>query len=120
MVSPITQRKEAEPIGGYRRTEEELREWCWEKNQQCREAKYAHWLYVNRDKDSGALICRAKSGADALDVIQVLNGWYPDYKGWDAERLESEFRILRHCARMGMPEHEWETRFARKVNGVAA
>ena len=96
-----------------RRTEEELRAWCWEKNLKCRDAKFPHWLYVSKDKDTGALACKSRSGSDALDVINLLNGWYPDFKGWDDDRLESEFRILRHIARMGMPESEWPMRSRR-------
>lgn len=96
-----------------RRSEEEMRAWCWEKNVQARDAKWPHWLYVSRDKDTGTLACKARSGSDATDVINVLNGWYPDFKGWDQDRLDSEFRILRHIARMGMPESEWPARSRR-------
>lgn len=118
MVSPITARKDADPIIGIRRTEDELRAWCWEKNQQCRDARFAHWLYVNRDKETGAMTCKSRVGSDALDVIKLLNGWRPDFFNWAADRLDSEFRILRHIARMGMPESEWEMRFARKLIGA--
>lgn len=117
MTNALKARASAEPISIVRRSEEEMREWCWEKNQQCREAKFAHWLSVSKDKESGSFICRARSGADAMDVIDLLNGKRPDYVGWDEERLDNEFRILRHIARMGMPETEWQTRFARKLGG---
>ena len=95
------------------RTEEDMRAWCWAKNQQCREARFPHWLYVSRDKEAGVMICKTRTGSDATDVIKVLNGWYPDFKGWDQDRLDSEFRIIRHIARMGMPEGEWPMRSRR-------
>lgn len=105
-------------ISGSHRTEEELRAWCWEKNQQCRDAKYSHWIYVHRDRTSGTMECRTKTGADALDVIAILNGRKPAYVGWDTEKLESEYRILRYCARMGMPEDHWNERFSHRTIGV--
>lgn len=118
MTNAIKARAVSDPIIGTRRTEDELRAWCWEKNQQCREARFSHWLYVNRDKETGALTCKSRVGSDALDVIKLMNGWRPDFFNWAADRLESEFRILRHIARMGMPESEWEARFARKLIGA--
>jgi len=87
-------------------SEEALREWCWDRNCQARNASWPHWLYVSRDKDTGAVSTKARTGSDALDVIKVLNGWKPDFQGWAQDRLDREFRILRHLARMGMPESE--------------
>lgn len=98
--------------------EDELREWCWGWNQRCREAGWAHWLHVSRDKETGSVSCKSRTGSDALDVIKTLNGWSPDFRGWAADRLDSEHRILRHVARMGMPQQEWEMRFARRVGGM--
>ena len=105
---------QAEAIG-VRRSEEEMREWCWSKNQQCRDAGYAHWLYVHRDKATGSLVSKSRAGADALDVIKLLNGIKPEYVGWEEDRLASEERILRYCARMGMPEAIWNERFSNRV-----
>lgn len=118
MDNGIVARKGGDQVMGIRRTEDELRAWCWEKNQQCRDARFSHWLSVSKDKDTVALSCKSRVGSDALDVIKVLSGWRPDFFGWDKDRLDSEFRILRHIARMGMPESEWEARFARKLAGV--
>lgn len=111
MNNPLGKRSEDTAIG--HQSEESLRAWCWEKNVKCREAKFPHWLYVSKDKDTGVMVCKARSGADATDIIKVLNGWYPDFVNWDEDRLESEFRILRHIARMGMPESEWPARSRR-------
>ena len=118
MTNVFKARAGADPMMGIRRTEDELRAWCWESNQRAMERKFSRWLSVNRDKDSGALACVSRAGADALDVIKVLSGWRPDFINWDKERLDSEFRLLRHIARMGMPEGEWEARFASKLIGV--
>lgn len=118
MDNGIVTRKGTDHTTSVRRTEDELRSWCWEKNQQCRDVRFSHWLYVNRDKDTGSVTCKSRVGSDALDVIKLLGGWRPDFFGWDKDRLDSEFRILRHIARMGMPESEWEARFARKLIGA--
>jgi hypothetical protein len=99
-------------------TEEDLRAWCWQTNQRCRAAKFAYWIHVSRDKETGVVSTKARNGSDALDVIKVLNGWYPDFINWEQDRLDSEFRILRHVARMGMPESEWKDRFERKLLGA--
>lgn len=103
---------EATPTGsGY--TEEQLRDWCWAKNQQARDANWPFWISVTKDKETGAIATRSRQGSDALDVIKTIRGWYPDFQNWDADRLASEFRILRHIARMGMPEEKFQTiRFA--------
>ena len=111
MNNPLSKRSDDAPI--IHQSEERLREWCWKKNQDCMNAKFPHWLYVSRDKDTNRAICKARSGSDALDVLKLLDGWYPDFKGWDQDRLDSEFRILRHAARMGMPESEWPSRSRR-------
>ena len=100
---------------GIQHSEEYLRAWCWGWNERCREARWAYWLYVSRDAETGSLSCKSRSGADALDVINVLNGWKPDFVNWNGEDLLSEFRILRHMARMGMPEDCWQSRFSRIV-----
>ncbi len=81
-----------------------MRDWCWQRNQQARDAGWAHWLYVSEDKETGAHSIKSRNGSDALDVIKLIRGWYPDFMNWEPERLASEFRILRHIARMGMPE----------------
>ena len=86
-----------------RLSEEFLREWCWGHNQRCIEAGYPHWLYVSKDKETGAMTTKARSGADATDVINVGRGIRPDYHGWSADRLASEYRILSMMLRMGMP-----------------
>ena len=114
MANQITTRVSAEPVTGYRRSEEEMREWCWDKNKTARQVGWPHWLYVSRDKETGTLSCKSRSGSDATDVIKVLNGWYPDFVNWTEERLAEEHRILRHIARMGMPEEEWKVRSNRK------
>lgn len=98
---------------------EEMREWCWDRNVMARDAGSQRWLYVSQDKDTGLHSIKARNGADAADVIAVVRGWYPDFKGWETDRLESEFRILRHMARMGMTEERAATiRFAK--HAVAA
>lgn len=114
MANQITSRVVAESSTSYRRSEEEMREWCWEKNKTARQANWPHWLYVSRDKETGTLSCKSRSGADASDVIKTLNGWYPDFINWSDERLAEENRILKHIARMGMPEAEWNQRMGRK------
>ena len=83
---------------------DDMRKWCWDRNQQARDAGWAQWLYVSKDKETGAHSIKTRTGADAMDVVKVIRGWYPDFMNWDDERLASEFRILRHIARMGMPE----------------
>lgn len=94
-------------------TPEALRQWCWAKNQQARDANWPFWISVVTDKETGAISTRSRQGSDALDVIKTIRGWYPDFMNWDADRLASEFRILRHIARMGMPEEKFQTiRFA--------
>lgn len=113
MANPLARRDHDQPA--VRNSEEFLRAWCWEKNQQAASYNFAHWLHVRKDKDTGALSCKARTGADALDVIKVMSGWYPDFMNWDHERLDSEFRILRHIARMGMPQEEFE----RLLPGIA-
>lgn len=115
MTNALRNKADSQTNAAGRNGEEFLREWCWNWNQRCREVKFAKWHYVQRDKDSGSLTCRSKDGADALDVIKILNGWQPDFKGWDQDRLDSEFRILRHVARMGIPETEWANRFEKKL-----
>lgn len=90
-----------------------MRDWCWEKNHQARDAGWVHWIYVSQDKETGVHSIKARNGADAQDVIDVIRGGYPDFQGWNDERLASEFRILRHIARMGMPESQFHSiRFA--------
>lgn len=101
------------PAGKAFSTEESMREWCWSKNQECRAVSYPHWVYVHRDPDSRILMCKTRSGSDALDIINLLNGRQPDFKGWDQERLDKEARILAHMARMGMTEEEWQLRSRR-------
>lgn len=118
MANQIISRVGSESASGGWRTEEDLRAWCWEANKKARQANWPHWLYVSRDKETGSLSCNSRSGADATDVIKVLNGWYPDFINWSEERLKDEFRILRHMARMGMPEEEWESRFSRRAVGA--
>ena len=104
-----------------RNSEEDLRAWCWSKNEQCRNARFPHWLYVSRDRETNILTCKTRTGADALDVLKVLDGWYHDFKGWDQDRLDSEFRILRHMARMGMTEEKFASiRFANPPRPIAA
>ena len=94
--------------------EDEMREWCWERNQRARDAKWQHWLYVSHDKEAGTSSIKSRNGSDAADVIKVIRGGLPDFVNWDAERLVSEFRILRHMARMGMHEAHYATiRFAK-------
>lgn len=90
-----------------RRTIDEMREWCWGWNKRAREAGWANWLYVSEDKETNTNAVKVRTGGDALDVIGVINGGYPDFYKWDAERLASEFRILRYMARMGMPESDF-------------
>lgn len=101
----------AEDRGGGRNSEEFLRNWCWDRNQQAMNAGWLHWLHVSRDKETGALTTKARHGADAKDIWKILDGWYPDFMNWSEERLDSEFRILRHIAKMGMPQ-EWFDRQA--------
>jgi hypothetical protein len=108
MVNPIARGTDDRSVG--RNSEEFLREWCWDKNQQARQVHWAHWLYVSHDKDTGIVTTRSRTGSDALDVIKVLNGWYPDFMNWDEDRLDSEFRIIRFMARMGMPQSEYDRR----------
>ncbi|MXO72885.1 hypothetical protein [Alteraurantiacibacter buctensis] len=81
-----------------------MRVWCAERNRKARTADWPHWLYVSEDKETHALTIKSRKGSDALDVWKVISGWYPDFEGWDAERLASEFRILRHIAKMGLDD----------------
>lgn len=104
MANPLAKRETDQATG--RNSEAFLREWCWKRNLQAKEGKWPHWIYVSRDKETGTLTCKARTGADAMDVIKVLRGWKPDFRGWDQERLDAEFRILRHMGRMGMPDEE--------------
>lgn len=104
MANPIARRTEEQPT--VRNSEEFLRNWCWERNKQAMQANWLHWLYVSRDKETGALTTKARVGSDANDILKVLDGWYPDFMNWEPERLDAEFRILRHIAKMGMPQ-EW-------------
>lgn len=100
---------------------EAMRDWCWDRNVQARDAGWLHWVYVSQDKETGAHSIKSRNGSDAGDVIKVVRGWYPDFKGWDDERLASEFRILRHIARYGMPEDKFQSiRFASPRQVVAA
>lgn len=115
MINALKAKAAVDAVIGTGRTEEELRAWCWGWNERCREARWPYWLYVSRDKETGSLSCKSRSGSDALDVINVLNGWKPDFMNWSGDNLDSEFRILRHMARMGMPEDCWESRFSRRV-----
>lgn len=114
MGNLITRRTaEVVATGGGNYSPETLRDWCWAKNQQARDANWPFWISVVTDKDTGAVTTRSRQGSDALDVIKTIRGWYPDFMNWDADRLASEFRILRHIARMGMPEEKFQTiRFA--------
>lgn len=116
MTNPLAARRaEKGDVGGARPfgSVEDMREWCWDKNLKARDAGWNHWLYVSEDKDSETRTIKARTGSDAADVVAVIRGWYPDFKGWDAERLASEFRILRHMARMGMTEEKFASiRFA--------
>ena len=117
MANQIISRVSSEAANGYLHSEEEMRDWCWQSNKRSRQAGWPHWLYVSRDKETGTLSCKSRSGSDATDVIKVLNGWYPDFINWSEERLAEEHRILRHIARMGMPEEEWKVRSSRKQPG---
>lgn len=114
MHNPLAVRRaEVTTTGGASYTAEALRDWCWAKNQQARDANWPFWISVMTDKDAGTITTRARQGSDALDVIKTIRGWYPDFINWEPDRLASEFRILRHIARMGMPEEKFQTiRFA--------
>lgn len=83
---------------------DDMRYWCAQKNRTARDAGWPHWVYVSEDKDTKALSIKSRTGSDALDVLKVIRGWYPDFEGWDEERLASEFRILRHMAKMGLDD----------------
>lgn len=97
-----------------------MRDWCWERNCRARDIGWARWLYVRQDKETGAASIQERTGADAMDVVKVVRGWYPDFMNWPADKLESEFRILRHMARMGMSEEKYQSiRFARLPHGTA-
>jgi len=124
MTNPLAARRaEKGDVGGARPfgSVEDMREWCWDKNLKARDAGWQHWLYVSQDKETQVHSIRSRNGADAADVIAVVRGWYPDFKGWDAERLASEFRILRHMARMGMTEEKFASiRFANPPRPIAA
>ena len=107
MANPIARRGEDQPIG--RLSEETLRNWCWEQNKRAKEAGWLHWLYVSKDKGTGAMVTKARGGSDAKDVLKVIEGWYPDFINWSADRLDAEFRILRMMVRMGMPQAAFES-----------
>lgn len=94
-------------------SEETLREFCWKQNKRAAQAGWLFWIYVSKDKETDTMVTKSREGADALDVIKVLKGWYPDFINWDAERLADEFRILRYMARMGMPQVEFDKRISR-------
>ena len=90
-----------------------MRAWCMERNKTARDAGWPLWLHVSEDKETKALSIKSRHGSDALDVLKVIRGWYPDFEGWDADRLASEFRILRHVAKMGMDDEAFaKCRFA--------
>lgn len=111
MANPIARRGEDQPVS--RLSEETLRNWCWEQNKRAKEAGWMHWLYVSKDKETGAMVTKARVGSDAKDVLKVIEGWYPDFINWSADRLDAEFRILRYMARMGMPQVEFDKRISR-------
>lgn len=115
MANPIMKRAtEAAPTEARAfHTVDAMRDWCAERNRRAIEAKWSHWLYVSEDKETGTHAIKSRNGSDAADVIKLIYGWYPDFMNWDAERLASEFRILRHIARMGMSEDKFQSiRFA--------
>lgn len=114
MANLITRRTaEAVTTGGKTFSEEHLRDWCWAKNKQAKEAGWAFWISISKDKETGSVTTKSRQGSDALDVIRLIEGWYPNHLNWDADSLASEFRILRHIARYGMPEEAFQSiRFA--------
>jgi hypothetical protein len=72
------------------------------------QVKWHKWIYVSQDQETDTNAIKERLGADAKDIWKLMDGWYPDYIGWDDERLDREFRILRKMLRMGMPEHEYQ------------
>jgi hypothetical protein len=114
MANPIMKRTNEVALSGPTFSDfDGMREWCWKWNEQTKEARWANWLYVSEDKENNTRVIKVRTGGDAVDVLKLIDGWYPDFYGWEPERLASEFRILRHIARMGMPEDKFQTiRFA--------
>ena len=86
--------------------EDWLRAKCWKQNQWARSIGFERWWHVRTiDRDGEkTLVVEGKDGDEAARIRKLFDGWYPDYMNWPADKLESEFRILRHIARMGMPE----------------
>jgi hypothetical protein len=91
----IAAEKDREP------NEDFMRAYCWEKNQSVRRAGYDRWWLVRTINDQPAYDSR--TGDEVARLWKLMNGWYPDYVGWSAEKLASEFRILRSVIRGGMP-----------------
>lgn len=89
--------------------QDEMRQWCWDRNQQAMAAGWPHWLYVSQDKETGVNSIKSRNGSDARDIMKTMHGWYPDFMEWPSERLASEFRILRFMVRMGMTEDTFKT-----------
>ena len=87
-------------------SQEEMRTWCGKHNRTALDLNSSRWLYVSKDQATESNSIKVRTGADALDVTKLLDGWYPDFIGWEPDRLDREFRILRQMLRMGMPEEE--------------
>ena len=99
---------EIAPVAAVKWPLEDMRAWCGRHNQTAFDMKFSRWLYVSQDKETGTNSIKVREGADALDVTKLMDGWYPDFMGWEPERLDREFRILRKMLRMGMPEEEYQ------------
>lgn len=89
------------------RSEDELREWCAQKNEWASRIGFERWYFVSHDKETGARRVEAKDGHTASSVVKILSGWYPDYDGWTREKLAKEYGLLKFLARQGMPEHDF-------------
>ncbi len=87
-----------------------LREECWKHNQWAKRIGFDRWWTLRKIQHDGeeTWVIDPRDGDEALRIRALLDGWYPDYVNWPADKLAGEFRILRHVARMGMPQALFE------------
>lgn len=80
---------------------EELINRCAELNQTEFAKKYDRWYYVEPANAERPATILFVDGITGEEVWKSLEGWRPDYVGWDEERTEKLTRRLRWLVKRG-------------------
>lgn len=90
--------------------EDDMRRWCSERNERCRQIGWNRWYWVRRVRqgETTRFQIEAYDGGDGEEVWKFRRGKLEPYMNWSEERTSQLHHRLRWIIRQGMTQSEYD------------